>query len=154
MLNCGVFSSYWNSRNIKDFLVVTDSVFHVCTVQPLEHLIAECNWSICCVGMLMRKFDDCLKASDVTVWLKLQQQDIKPQYYAFRWLTLLLSQEFELPGMTTNSQVCRLLNTDILLHCIDNFQHQWMPHICDNHCWVLFNSWFFSVFPTVCVHLY
>ena len=49
--------------------------------------------------MLMRKFDDCLKESDVTVWLKLQQQDIKPQYYAFRWLTLLLSQEFELPGM-------------------------------------------------------
>jgi len=48
----------------------------------------------------MRKFDNCLKASDVTVWLKLQQQDIKPQYYAFRWLTLLLSQEFELPGMT------------------------------------------------------
>jgi len=48
----------------------------------------------------MRKFDNCLKASDVTVWLKLQQQDIKPQYYAFRWLTLLLSQEFELPGVT------------------------------------------------------
>ena len=51
------------------------------------------------VGMLMQKFDDRLKMSDVTVWLKLQQQDIKPQYYAFRWLTLLLSQEFELPGM-------------------------------------------------------
>ena len=51
----------------------------------------------------MRKLDACLKANDVTVWLKLQQQDIKPQYYAFRWLTLLLSQEFELPG--TDSQL-------------------------------------------------
>jgi len=57
------------------------------------------------VGMLMQKFDDRLKTSDVTVWLKLQQQDIKPQYYAFRWLTLLLSQEFELPGTT---HVCSL----------------------------------------------
>jgi len=52
------------------------------------------------VGMLMQKFDDCLKRFDVTVWLKLMQQEIKPQYYAFRWLTLLLSQEFELPGMS------------------------------------------------------
>jgi len=49
--------------------------------------------------MLMEKFDNCLRSSDMTVWLKLQQQDIKPQYYAFRWLTLLLSQEFELPGI-------------------------------------------------------
>jgi len=57
----------------------------------------------CCEGMLMRKLDACLKANDVTVWLKLQQQDIKPQYYAFRWLTLLLSQEFDLPG--TDSQL-------------------------------------------------
>jgi len=48
----------------------------------------------------MQKFDDCLKRFDVTVWLKLMQQEIKPQYYAFRWLTLLLSQEFELPGMS------------------------------------------------------
>jgi len=54
-------------------------------------------------GMMMQKFDDYLKMADVTVWLKLQQQDIKPQYYAFRWLTLLLSQEFELPGMQTDT---------------------------------------------------
>jgi len=46
----------------------------------------------------MRKFEDSLKEADVTLWLKLQQQDLKPEYYAFRWLTLLLSQEFELPG--------------------------------------------------------
>ena len=39
-----------------------------------------------------------LKKKDVTLWLKLQEQDLKPQFYAFRWLTLLLSQEFPLPG--------------------------------------------------------
>ena len=46
----------------------------------------------------MQKFEDALKSADTTVWLHLQNQEIKPQYYAFRWLTLLLSQEFELPG--------------------------------------------------------
>lgn len=46
----------------------------------------------------MQKFEDALKSADITVWLQLQNQEIKPQYYAFRWLTLLLSQEFELPG--------------------------------------------------------
>jgi len=46
----------------------------------------------------MQKFEDTLKSADITVWLQLQNQEIKPQYYAFRWLTLLLSQEFELPG--------------------------------------------------------
>ena len=28
-------------------------------------------------------------------------QGIKPHYYAFRWITLLLSQEFSLPGNDT-----------------------------------------------------
>jgi hypothetical protein len=49
-------------------------------------------------GVLMQKFEDSLKLADITLWLHLQNQEIKPQYYAFRWLTLLLSQEFELPG--------------------------------------------------------
>ena len=68
------------------------------------------------VGMLMHKFDDCLKSSDVTVWLKLQQQDIKPQYYAFRWLTLLLSQEFDLPG-TVTSAPCTGVVSAVLSDC-------------------------------------
>ncbi|CAG9767946.1 unnamed protein product [Ceutorhynchus assimilis] len=40
-----------------------------------------------------------LKTNDLDVWLKFQQQDLKPQYYAFRWITLLLSQEFPLPDV-------------------------------------------------------
>lgn len=30
---------------------------------------------------------------------KLQSQDLKPQYFAFRWLSLMLSQEFPLPDV-------------------------------------------------------
>ncbi|KAL1501348.1 hypothetical protein ABEB36_006683 [Hypothenemus hampei] len=40
-----------------------------------------------------------LKFNDLDIWLKFQQQDLKPQYYAFRWITLLLSQEFPLPDV-------------------------------------------------------
>ncbi len=39
-----------------------------------------------------------LKKKDTTLYLKFEQQEIKPQFFAFRWLTLLLSQEFPLPG--------------------------------------------------------
>ena len=39
-----------------------------------------------------------LKEKDVTIWDKLQEQELRPQFYAFRWLTLMLSQEFALPG--------------------------------------------------------
>ena len=39
-----------------------------------------------------------LKEKDTSLYLKLEQQEIRPQFYAFRWLTLLLSQEFPLPG--------------------------------------------------------
>jgi len=39
-----------------------------------------------------------LKEKDSTLWYKFMEQDLKPQFYAFRWLTLMLSQEFPLPG--------------------------------------------------------
>nr|XP_023018903.1 TBC1 domain family member 13 [Leptinotarsa decemlineata] len=40
-----------------------------------------------------------LKNCDLDIWLKFQQLDLKPQYYSFRWITLLLSQEFPLPDV-------------------------------------------------------
>ena len=48
--------------------------------------------------MLMRRLVQMTKDKDMTLWLKMEQQEVKPQYYAFRWITLLLSQEFPLPG--------------------------------------------------------
>lgn len=40
-----------------------------------------------------------LKNCDLDVWLLFQQLELKPQYYSFRWITLLLSQEFPLPDV-------------------------------------------------------
>ena len=38
-----------------------------------------------------------LKKHDYSVWQVLQNQEIKPQFFLFRWLTLLLSQEMRIP---------------------------------------------------------
>ena len=67
----------------------------------------------------MQKFEDTLKYADVTLWLQLQHQEIRPQYYAFRWLTLLLSQEFELPGWSflLKSHVTHAHTTQLHKYC-------------------------------------
>lgn len=40
-----------------------------------------------------------LKKKDPQLWSSLDSKKINPQFYSFRWLTLLLSQEFELPDV-------------------------------------------------------
>lgn len=40
-----------------------------------------------------------LKLVDQQVYLRLEQQNIKPAFFLFRWITLLLSQEFALPDV-------------------------------------------------------
>ncbi|XP_070550230.1 TBC1 domain family member 13-like isoform X2 [Ptychodera flava] len=40
-----------------------------------------------------------LKVKDMRLWARLNEQDLKPQFFGFRWLTLLLSQEFPLPDV-------------------------------------------------------
>lgn len=47
----------------------------------------------------MTRFYDRFKSSDPELYEYLvTEQGLLPQYYAFRWLSLLLSQEFLLPG--------------------------------------------------------
>jgi len=48
---------------------------------------------------IMERFMDTLKARDFQTHARLQEQDLKPQFFAFRWLTLMLSQEFALPDV-------------------------------------------------------
>jgi len=49
-------------------------------------------------GMMLR-FMRKIKSIDSKVEARLVDQDIKPQYFSFRWLTLMLSQEFALPDV-------------------------------------------------------
>jgi hypothetical protein len=47
----------------------------------------------------LKKFEDMLSTVDTEVHSLLETQGLKPQFYAFRWITLLLSQEFLLPDV-------------------------------------------------------
>jgi TBC1 domain family member 13 len=51
------------------------------------------------IKRLMARLCTELKLHDPSVFQRLQQQELQPQYYSFRWLTLLLSQEFPLPDV-------------------------------------------------------
>lgn len=48
---------------------------------------------------MMAKLLTLLKEKDIDVWQRLRDQELFPQYYSFRWITLLLSQEFPLPDV-------------------------------------------------------
>ena len=47
----------------------------------------------------MAKLAQLLRDKDPDVWNRLKEQELYPQYYSFRWLTLMLSQEFPLPDV-------------------------------------------------------
>ena len=53
----------------------------------------------------VRKLNDRLKVIDFELWKHLESVEVDPRFYSFRWLTLLLSQEFQLP------EVIRLWDT-------------------------------------------
>ena len=49
---------------------------------------------------MMTKLNNLLLKMDNALYTQINQnQSIKPHYYAFRWITLLLSQEFNLPSV-------------------------------------------------------
>lgn len=47
----------------------------------------------------MQRFLMLLKKIDHDIHYLFEKQKVKPEFYAFRWLTLLLSQEFRLPDV-------------------------------------------------------
>lgn len=94
------------------------TLFHSHFLFPIEYAEADCFF---CFTALMSEIRDffiktldeseggikqkmaqlsaLLKEKDFEVWHRLEQQNLYPQYYSFRWLTLILSQEFALPDV-------------------------------------------------------
>ncbi|XP_052790788.1 TBC1 domain family member 13-like isoform X2 [Mya arenaria] len=64
-----------------------------------DNFIKSLDDSQCGIGNQMSQLMSMLKEKDSTLWYRLQEQDLKPQFYAFRWLTLMFSQEFPLPDV-------------------------------------------------------
>lgn len=51
------------------------------------------------IKFMMTKLSKMLKEKDPEVFNYLKDQELHPHYYSFRWITLLLSQEFPLPDV-------------------------------------------------------
>uniref|UniRef100_A0AAQ4QHE2 Rab-GAP TBC domain-containing protein n=1 Tax=Gasterosteus aculeatus aculeatus TaxID=481459 RepID=A0AAQ4QHE2_GASAC len=64
-----------------------------------DNFIKSLDDSQCGITYKMESVYSMLKDKDLELFLKLEEQNIKPQYFTFRWLTLLLSQEFLLPDV-------------------------------------------------------
>uniref|UniRef100_A0A1B6E710 Rab-GAP TBC domain-containing protein n=1 Tax=Clastoptera arizonana TaxID=38151 RepID=A0A1B6E710_9HEMI len=64
-----------------------------------DFFIKSLDEAECGINQMMKRLCDQLKNNDHRIYTKLQQQELCPQYYSFRWLTLLLSQEFPLPDV-------------------------------------------------------
>ncbi|XP_018420832.1 PREDICTED: TBC1 domain family member 13 [Nanorana parkeri] len=64
-----------------------------------DNFIKSLDDSQCGITSKMERVYSMLKEEDEELYLKLQEENIKPQFFAFRWLTLLLSQEFVLPDV-------------------------------------------------------
>ncbi|KAI2643927.1 TBC1 domain family member 13 [Labeo rohita] len=58
-----------------------------------DNFIKSLDDSQCGITFKMESVFSKLKEKDTELYMRLQEQNIKPQYFTFRWLTLLLSQE-------------------------------------------------------------
>jgi len=51
------------------------------------------------IQYLIKKYSALLRHIDSSLWQNLEEKQLNPEFYSFRWLTLLLSQEFDLPDV-------------------------------------------------------
>jgi TBC1 domain family member 13 len=59
-------------------------------------VLDDTQWGI---GSNMKRLFELIKSKDTVVYNQLEKQNLKPEYFAFRWISLLLSQEFSMPGL-------------------------------------------------------
>jgi len=64
-----------------------------------DNFLKTLDDSACGIGHDMSQLIELLKRSDSELAEDLEKKHIKPQFFAFRWITLLLSQEFNLPDV-------------------------------------------------------
>lgn len=64
-----------------------------------DFFIKTLDDSACGISAMMTRLMAQLQVLDNALWHHLNTLDLRPEYYSFRWLTLLLSQEFPLPDV-------------------------------------------------------
>lgn len=64
--------------------------------------VFKCNEHLLTVEAVLHRFHSRFRDMDPELYRHVVEElAIKPQFYAFRWISLLLSQEFSLPGFNT-----------------------------------------------------
>ncbi|KXJ21818.1 TBC1 domain family member 13 [Exaiptasia diaphana] len=64
-----------------------------------DNFIKSLDESATGIGNMMKRVLNLLREKDLELYISLEKQQMKPQFYTFRWLTLMLSQEFDLPDV-------------------------------------------------------
>lgn len=64
-----------------------------------ENFVKELDDSQYGIGSNMKRLYELVKQKDPVIYNVLERQNLKPEFFAFRWLSLLLSQEFQLPDV-------------------------------------------------------
>lgn len=65
----------------------------------MDHFCQQLDNSSVGIHSTLLYFSQLLKANDEELWRHLDNSKMNPQFYAFRWITLLLTQEFELSSI-------------------------------------------------------
>lgn len=64
-----------------------------------ENFVAALDDSQWGISSNMKRLYQLIRIQDLPLYNLLERQSLKPEFFAFRWLTLLLSQEFQLPDV-------------------------------------------------------
>ncbi|XP_062010578.1 uncharacterized protein LOC133726958 [Rosa rugosa] len=90
-----VFSTDPNEQNAANAEADSFSCFVRLLSDSVDHFCEQLDNSAVGILATLSRLSDLLKANDEELWRHLEfTTKVKPQYYAFRWITLLLTQEF------------------------------------------------------------
>ncbi|GFR79773.1 TBC1 domain family member 13 [Elysia marginata] len=89
-----------SDQDCREFAEADSFFLFTCLMgETRDFFIKTLDDSACGIVSQMAKLTKLLEKMDKPLWQRIADQGIKPQFYAFRWITLLLSQEFHLPDV-------------------------------------------------------
>ncbi|XVE54427.1 hypothetical protein DITRI_Ditri03aG0080500 [Diplodiscus trichospermus] len=95
-----VFSTDTDEQNASNAEADSFSCFVRLLSDSVDHFCQQLDNSSVGILSTLSRLAELLKANDEELWRHLEfTSKVKPQYYAFRWITLLLTQEFNLQSI-------------------------------------------------------
>ncbi|XP_073111087.1 uncharacterized protein [Elaeis guineensis] len=90
-----VFSTDPNEQNASNAEADSFSCFVRVMSDSVDHFCQQLDNSSVGIHSTLSRLSELLKGNDEELWRHLENSKVNPQFYAFRWITLLLTQEFE-----------------------------------------------------------